>query len=257
MDTQQQHMQQQYFVPVSSERVVGPSGGIVIRHNKQHVKATAVLGIPSAFPLSTTQSVVSTTPPATAPPSTAPQAATSCDSSSLVGMVQDVVLGMILNIPAMRIKLQSILDNPSLMTVEIKKAHDELRSKLSPSEFRQLESYASQDSSRNTIGTVMKSAFSNIMADGKIDMNDAPHFLTLIHECITMFSTEALNSNAVSLNSNTVITFLHFVLKCILILTLDGAEEESALVMLDCSFKLVKLTVMPLISGKKWCACFS
>jgi hypothetical protein len=59
----------------------------------------------------------------------------------------------------------------------------------------------------------------------------------------------------VALNSNTVITFLHFVLKCILILTLDEPEETTALVMLDGSFKLVKLTVLPLIAGGKWCAC--
>ena len=170
-------------------------------------------------------------------------------------MVQDVVLGMILNVPAMRTKLQNILDNPSLITAEIKKAHDELQTKLTPTELRQLNAYACQDSSRRTIGTVMQTAFANIMADGKIDMNDAPHFLTLIHDCITLFSETAAAGSTVALNSNTVITFLHFVLKCILILTLDGAEEDSALVMLDGSFKLVKLTVLPLFSGKKWC-CF-
>jgi hypothetical protein len=103
----------------------------------------------------------------------------------------------------------------------------------------------------------MQTAFANIMADGKIDMNDAPHFLTLIHDCITLFSAEATNSNSVALNSSTVITFLHFVLKCILILTLDEPEETAALVMLDGSFKLVKLTVMPLLISKKWCSCFS
>lgn len=271
MDQQQlqqlQAQQQQYFVPVASERVVGPNGGIVIRHNKTSMKATAVLGVanPPASgthsaanpvsttpPASTTPPVVSTTPPVV---STTPTASSTADPSPLVGMVQDVVLGMILHIPAMRTKLQSILDNPSLITAEIKKAHDELNTKLSPAELRQLNSYACQDSSRRTIGSVMQTAFANIMADGKIDMNDAPHFLTLIHECITLFSTDAANANAVALNSNTVITFLHFVLKCILILTLDGPEEDSALVMLDCSFKLVKLTVMPLIAGKKWC-CF-
>ena len=170
-------------------------------------------------------------------------------------MVQDVVLGMILNVPAMRTKLQCILDNPALITAEIKKAHDELQTKLTPSELRQLNSYACQDSSRRTIGTVMQTAFANIMADGKIDMNDAPHFLTLIHDCITLFSENAAAGAAVALNSNTVVTFLQFVLKCILILTLDGAEETAALVMLDGSFKLVKLTVLPLIAGKKWC-CF-
>jgi pyruvate/2-oxoglutarate dehydrogenase complex dihydrolipoamide acyltransferase (E2) component len=245
----------------------------MIRHTKTAMKATAVLGIPSQ-PESTAQSkpespepapvsVPASTPPVPAPQTTPPRAPTSraptpaatSEASPLVGMVHDVVLGMILNVPAMRTKLQCILDNPSLMTAEIKKAHDELQTKLTPTELRQLNAYACQDSSRRTIGTVMQTAFANIMADGKIDMNDAPHFLTLIHDCITLFSENAAAGAAVALNSNTVITFLHFVLKCILILTLDGAEEDSALVMLDGSFKLVKLTVLPLLVGKKWC-CF-
>ena len=259
---QQQLQQMQHFVPIPGERVISPSGGIMIRHNKTAMKATAVLGIPSqSQPESVAPQPESTDVPA--PAATAAQtesraptpSASTAEASPLVGMVQDVVLGMILNVPAMRTKLQCILDNPSLITVEIKKAHDELQTKLSPSELRQLNAYACQDSSRRTIGTVMQTAFANIMADGKIDMNDAPHFLTLIHDCITLFSENAAAGAAVALNSNTVITFLHFVLKCILILTLDGAEEDSALVMLDGSFKLVKLTVLPLLIGKKWC-CF-
>ena len=173
-------------------------------------------------------------------------------------MVQDVIFAMILNVPALRTKLQVILDNPSLISAEISKVYDELQNKLTTQELEQLNSYACQDSSRRTIVSVMKTAFTNIMADGKIDMSDAPHFLTLIHECITLFSADAASSNSVALNGNTVITFLHFVLKCILILTLDDPEETAALVMLDGSFKLVKLTVMPLLISKKWCgACFS
>jgi len=170
-------------------------------------------------------------------------------------MVQDVIFAMILNVPALRTKLQVILDNPSLIGAEISKAYAELQDKLTPQELEQLNSYACQDSSRRTIGSVMQTAFTNIMADGKIDMSDAPHFLTLIHDCITMFSADSASANSVPLNSNTVITFLHFVLKCILILTLDEPEETAALVMLDGSFKLVKLTVLPLIAGGKWCAC--
>jgi hypothetical protein len=173
-------------------------------------------------------------------------------------MVQDVIFAMILNVPALRMKLQVILDNPSLIGAEISKVYAELQSKLTPQELQQLNAYAGQDSSRRTLGSVMQTAFANIMADGKIDMSDAPHFLTLIHDCITLFSENATSAAAsVTLNSNTVITFLHFVLKCILILTLDEPEETAALVMLDGSFKLVKLTVLPLISGKKWCCCFS
>jgi hypothetical protein len=173
-------------------------------------------------------------------------------------MVQDVIFAMILNVPALRTKLQVILDNPSLIGDEISKVYDELQNKLTVQELEQLNSYACQDSSRRTIGSVMKTAFANIMADGKIDMSDAPHFLTLIHDCITLFSADANESNSVALNSHTVITFLHFVLKCILILTLDDPEETAALVMLDGSFKLVKLTVLPLFVSKKWCcSCFS
>jgi hypothetical protein len=257
---QPQHQpQSQHFIPIQGERV--SSGGGMIRPNKivtngnntNSMKTNAVLGI--SIPANTNANAIPTALIPALIPALTPASAPSV-TSPLIGMVQDVVIGMILHVPALRTKLQSILDNPSLIAAEISKVHDELQTKLTPNELIQLNSYACQDSSRRTIGSVMQTAFANIMADGKIDMNDAPHFLTLIHDCITLFATEATNSNAVALNSNTVITFLHFVLKCILILTLDGPEEDAALVMLNGSFMLVKLTVMPLIAGKKWC-CFS
>ena len=276
---QQQQQPPQHFVPIPGERIMSQNGVVTIRHNKiaTNGKANAVLGFsipannnndattpaltPPPPPSKTTppaSTSTSVTPVPSAPTATTVPAAPSSSVSDnpLIGMVQDVVLGMILHVPALRTKLQCILDNPSLMAAEISKVHDELQAKLTPSELRQLNAYACQDSSRRTIGSVMQTAFSNIMADGKIDMSDAPHFLTLIHDCITLFATDATNGNSVPLNSTTVITFLHFVLKCILILTLDGPEEDAALVMLDGSFKLVKLTVLPLLISKKWC-CFS
>jgi hypothetical protein len=267
LQQQQQQQQQQHFVPIQGERVIAPSGGVMIRHalNKlpNGMKANAVLGISVPAPVVRNSMVV---PPKEAPSAPSAPNAPSAPSAPgpiaiepLIGMVQDVIFAMILNVPALRTKLQVILDNPSLIGAEISKVYAELQTKLTPQELEQLNSYAGQDSSRRTIGSVMQTAFANIMADGKIDMNDAPHFLALIHDCITLFSADATNANSVTLNSNTVITFLHFVLKCILILTLDGPEEDAALVMLDGSFKLVKLTVLPLIAGGKWCtcACFS
>ena len=262
---QLQHLQQQqHFVPIQGERVIAPSGGVMIRHalNKlpNGLKANAVLGISVPAPVVRNSMVV---PPKEAPSApnapSAPSAPGPIAVEPLIGMVQDVIFAMILNVPALRTKLQVILDNPSLIGAEISKVYAELQTKLTPQELEQLNSYAGQDSSRRTIGSVMQTAFANIMADGKIDMSDAPHFLALIHDCITLFSADATNANSVTLNSNTVITFLHFVLKCILILTLDGPEEDAALVMLDGSFKLVKLTVLTLIAGGKWCtcACFS
>ena len=268
MQSQQSHQ----FVPIQMESVIGPSGGTMIRHavNKlpNGLKANAMIGISipapiprnsmAKAPIAVTTAPETTAPETTAPETTAPETTDPAvkQSQPLVGMVQDVIFAMILNVPALRTKLQVILDNPSLIGAEISKVHAELQAKLTPQELEQLNSYAAQDSSRRTIGSVMQTAFANIMADGKIDMSDAPHFLTLIHDCITLFSADASNTNSVALNSNTVITFLHFVLKCILILTLDGPEEDAALVMLDGSFKLVKLTVLPLIAaGGKWCAC--
>ena len=275
------NQQPQHFIPIQSERVISPSGSVIIRHaatNKTHLTANAVIGIsvphnshtmaPTTEPtpeLITSEPLKTATPISATPISAAAITTTTSREPEpttttpvpLVGMVQDVIFAMILNVPALRTKLQVILDNPSLIGAEISKVYAELQSKLTPQELQQLNAYAGQDSSRRTLGSVMQSAFANIMADGKIDMSDAPHFLTLIHDCITLFSENATSAAAsVTLNSNTVITFLHFVLKCILILTLDEPEETAALVMLDGSFRLVKLTVLPLISGKKWC-CFS
>ena len=254
MQSQQSHQ----FVPIQMESVIGPSGGTMIRHavnknanNAGGLTANAVIGI--SIPVPRNSMAKAPEPIVTSAPETI---VTSDDvKNPLVGMVQDVIFAMILNVPALRTKLQVILDNPSLIGAEISKVHAELQAKLTPQELEQLNSYAAQDSSRRTIGSVMQTAFTNIMADGKIDMSDAPHFLTLIHDCITMFSDNAAAGSAIALNSNTVITFLHFVLKCILILTLYEPEETAALVMLDGSFKLVKLTVLPLIAGGKWCAC--
>jgi len=278
---QQSQQQPQHFVPIQAERAIGPSGGVMLRHavNKlstNNVKANAVLGISipapvtrngmnaSATNIDSSMIAIKDLTTATSKPAATEISKPAADTKTadflkipLVGMVQDVTFAMILNVPALRTKLQSILDNPSLIGAEISKVYDELKNKLTTQELEQLNSYACQDSSRRTIVSVMKTAFANIMADGKIDMSDAPHFLTLIHDCITLFSADAASSNSVALNGNTVITFLHFVLKCILILTLDDPEETAALVMLDSSFKLVKLTVMPLIAGKKWCSCFS
>jgi hypothetical protein len=286
---QQQQQQLQHFIPIQAER----AGGAMLRHavNKlstnnnansaNNVKANAVLGISIPAPVirnsmisnKALMSASLSPPPVIAPSSASASASASAQPSAseviaveiasasadpLIGMVQDVIFAMILNVPALRTKLQVILDNPSLIGDEISKVYDELQNKLTVQELEQLNSYACQDSSRRTIGSVMKTAFANIMADGKIDMSDAPHFLTLIHDCITLFSADANESNSVALNSHTVITFLHFVLKCILILTLDDPEETAALVMLDGSFKLVKLTVLPLFVSKKWCcSCFS
>jgi hypothetical protein len=48
-----------------------------------------------------------------------------------------------------------------------------------------------------------------------------------------------------------VMTLLHFILKSVFTLTLKGQEEQMAIGLLDTSFKLVQLEVLPLVS-KRW-----
>jgi len=51
-------------------------------------------------------------------------------------MVQDVIFAMILNVPALRTKLQVILDNPSLIGAEISKVYAERRPALLDADSR-------------------------------------------------------------------------------------------------------------------------
>jgi hypothetical protein len=92
------------------------------------------------------------------------------------------------------------------------------------------------------------------MADGKIDLNDTNHFLTLIYNIVNLFNnyTESIDLQ-ITLSTDTIFFFLYFVIKCTLVLTLDGEEETTALGLLDTTFKLVRISIIPL-SGKN-CSC--
>ena len=92
------------------------------------------------------------------------------------------------------------------------------------------------------------------MSDGKIDLNDTNHFLTLIYNIINLFNNYTQNiDQEISLTTDTIFLFLYFTIKCTLILTLDGEEETLALGLLDTTFKLVRISIIP-VSHKK-CSC--
>jgi hypothetical protein len=89
-------------------------------------------------------------------------------------------------------------------------------------------------------------------------MNDANAFITLIYNIVSLFNESSNGAEfEFTLSGEIVMNFLLFVLKATLILTLDGEEEKIALSLLDTSFKLVSLSVMPLTKRKCKCNPFA
>ncbi len=170
----------------------------------------------------------------------------------LFNSVKDITYNLVLNIPGLRSRLNDILNQPNMILVEINKVYNEILSKVPESEIMKLRHYIAQDSSRVALTTILQTSFQNIMADGKIDMNDATHFLNLIHNIVTMFN-ESSHNTTVNITGETVLIFLNFIIKCVLVLCLNGEEEELSIRLLDTSFKLISLTVMPLTKVK--CSC--
>jgi hypothetical protein len=170
----------------------------------------------------------------------------------MFSVVKDIVFNLILNMPGLRAKLDDILKAPNMAITEISKIFNEIQSKVPENEMNKLRNYISQDTSKTTLLTILQTSFIEIMADGKIDMNDANHFINLIYNIITLFNETSQNST-VTISGDAVMFFLYFIIKCVLILCLDGEEETTAVGLLDSSFKLVSIAVMPLTKMK--CSC--
>lgn len=170
--------------------------------------------------------------------------------------IKDITFNLILNIPGLRAKLNDILNQPAMALEEISKVYNEIQSKIPETEMNKLRRYIAQDTSRTTLISILQTSFQDIMADGKIDMNDANHFLSLIYNIITLFN-ETSGDNTITISGEAVMFFLYFIIKCVLILCLDGEEETTAVGLLDSSFKLVSIAVMPINKMKCSCSIFS
>lgn len=162
-------------------------------------------------------------------------------------VVKDIVFNLIFSIPALRSKLNSLLDNPNLAIQQISTIYNEISTKIPEEEIGKLKQYVCQESTRTSLSSILQKSFTNIMSDGKIDMQDANHFLQLMFDIVNYFNQEnAVKEFNFTLSSEVVMFFLYFLVKCILILTLDGEEETNAVALLDGSFKLISVAVMPL-----------
>lgn len=172
--------------------------------------------------------------------------------------LKNIIINLILSIKQLRVKLEPILNQPNVIYAEIFKVYEEIKAEFTPSDIENIESVISITTCVNEVNGIFTTAFTSIMEDGKIDMNDAVHFMTFIHQIINLFNEYTANQNfKVSLSSDCILQFLYFVVKSILILTLDGTEEDSAIQMLDASVKLIKISVLPITKCKCKYFCFS
>jgi hypothetical protein len=172
--------------------------------------------------------------------------------------LKNIIINLILSIKQLRVKLEPILNQPNVIYAEIFKVYEEIKAEFTASDIENIESVVSITSCANEVNGVFTTAFTSIMADGKIDMNDAVHFMTFIHQIINLFNEYTANQNfKVSLSSECILHFLYFIVKSILVLTLDGIEEANAVQMLDASVKLIKITVLPITKCKCKYFCFS
>jgi DNA repair exonuclease SbcCD ATPase subunit len=175
--------------------------------------------------------------------------------------LKNIIINLILSIKQLRVKLEPILNQPDVIYAEIFKVYEEIKesnTSFSQSDIENVVSVISITSCVNEMNGIFTKAFANIMEDGKIDMNDSVHFMTFIHEIINLFNEYTANQNfKVSLTSECVLQFLYFIVKSILVLTLDGMEERGAVLMLDACMKLIRISVLPITKCKCNYFCFS
>ena len=172
--------------------------------------------------------------------------------TSLFNFVKDIAFNLIFTIPSLRTKLKPILNNPALAINQIERIFDEFKDELNRVQLESIKRYVCVEGVRDKLNYILEAGFKKILADGKIDINDAPQFIQLVYFIIHSFNN--INNGEVfkfAVSREHVMLLLHFILKSVFGLTLDGEEEQMAFGLVDTSFKLVKIEVCPLIS-KRW-----
>lgn len=172
---------------------------------------------------------------------------------SLFQFAKDITFNLIFAIPFLqKARLNAMLKDPTLAINQIERIFDEFKDRLSQFELESIKKYVCEDGIRDQLNFILESGFNKILSDGVIDINDAPQFNQLVYYIIKSFNE--INNGKVYrfyVSREHVMLLLHFVLKSVFTLTLKGQEEQMALGLLDTSFKLVQLEVLPIVS-KRW-----
>jgi hypothetical protein len=171
---------------------------------------------------------------------------------SLFHFVKDITFNLIFAIPFLRTKLNAILKEQTLALNQIERIFDEFKDQLNKTQLECIKKYVCEDGIRDKLNFILETGFNKILEDGVIDINDAPQFNQLVYFIIKSFNE--INQGKVyrfNISREHVMLLLHFILKSVFSLTLKGQEEQMAIGLLNTSFKLVQLEVLPLVS-KRW-----
>ena len=171
--------------------------------------------------------------------------------ASIFAFIKDIIFNMIFTIPALRTKLDSMLKDPTFASKEIERVFGDFKHHFNKSELINMKKYVCRETTRDEFNYILSRCFDKIMEDGKVDMSDAPHFVELVYNIICMFNRQnKVQMFEMDLTRENAMNFIHYLMKCIFVLTMTKNEEFMAISMLENSFKLVDVKVMPLTSFK-------
>ena len=172
--------------------------------------------------------------------------------------IKNVILNLMVTIKPLRVKLASVLQQPDVIYVDVLKVYEENKTKFTPTDITNIKTIVSVTNSVTELNGIFLDAFTKIMADGKIDMNDSVHFMTFMYEVVHLFNAYTANQNfKIAISSESVLNFLFVIVKSILMLTLENEQERVAISMLDASMKLIQISVLPITKCSCNRGCFS
>jgi hypothetical protein len=172
--------------------------------------------------------------------------------------IKNIILNLMVAIKPLRIKLGSVLQQPDIIYVDVLKVYEENKTKFTTTDINNIKTIVSVTSSVTELNGIFLDAFTKIMADGKIDMNDSVHFMTFMYEIVRLFNNYTTSQNfKIAISSESVLNFLFVIVKSILMLTLENEQEVVAISMLDASMKLIQISVLPITKCSCNRGCFS
>jgi hypothetical protein len=172
--------------------------------------------------------------------------------------IKNIILNLMVTIKPLRIKLGSVLQQPDIIYVDVLKVYEENKTKFTTTDISNIKTIVSVTSSVTELNGIFLDAFTKIMADGKIDMNDSVHFMTFMYEIVRLFNNYTTGQNfKIAISSESVLNFLFVIVKSILMLTLENDQERVAISMLDASMKLIQISVLPITKCSCNRGCFS
>ena len=81
---------------------------------------------------------------------------TSTPDNPIFIVVKDIVFNLIFSIPALRSKLNSLLDDPNLAIQQISTIYNEIITKIPVDEIDKLRQYVCQETTRNSLSTILQ-----------------------------------------------------------------------------------------------------